>query len=75
MSEKVTDETLRRIRWEDTSYSNKLELLEEALRNRSWDTVIFVDTDEREYESYDVSYNKQIDMNGAIQTVITLEVR
>ena len=59
----------------DNSYHNKLELLEEALRNRSWDTVIFVHTDEREYELYDVSYTKQIDINGAIQTVITLEVR
>ena len=54
---------------------NKLDLLEEALRNRSKDTVIFVDTDEKKYELSNVSYNKQIDWNGVVQTVILLEVR
>ena len=57
------------------SYDNQLELLEEALRNRSRDTVIFVNTPNREYELYNVSYNKEVDSNGFIKTVISLEVR
>lgn len=59
----------------DITYHKKLDILEEALRNRDDKIVLFVNTLEREYELHDVSYCKELDNNGFIQTVITLEVR
>ena len=59
----------------DITYHKKLDVLEEALRNKDDKIVLFVHTPEREYELHDVSYVKQLDQNGFIQTVITLEVR
>lgn len=57
------------------TYETLLNLLEDALRNRSNNTAIFINTKEREHELHDVKYTKELDKNGYIQTVITLEVR
>ena len=57
------------------TYETQLNLLEDALRNRSNNTAIFINTKEREHELHDVQYTKELDKNGYIQTVIILEVR